>query len=110
MHEGSSVGCRMNWFGFEPMACCPECGEWTSAAAYRDGCHECDPDARIEHHVQRARHELTRIEWELESYLATPRAQNLLAFTRYVEGTRPVRAPSTARQIHARASRPTSAT
>ena len=94
-----------NWFGFEPMACCPECGEWIQAVAYRDGLHECDPDARIEHQVMRARHELTRIEWELASYLATPRARKLLAFTRYLERRRG-RAPSTARQIHARASRP----
>ena len=48
---------------------------------------------------------LTRIEWELASYLATPRARKLLAFTRYLERRRG-RAPSTARQIHARASRP----
>ena len=93
-------------FGFEPMACCPDCGEWIPAVAYRDGIHECDPDPRIEHQVTRARHELTRIEWELESYLATPRARKLLAFARYLERRR-VRAPSTARQIHARASRPT---
>ncbi len=94
-----------NWFGFEPMACCPECGEWVGAAAYRDGGHECDPDTRIEHQVVRARHELTRIEWELASYLATPRARKLLAFTRYLERRRGS-APSTARQIHARASGP----
>jgi hypothetical protein len=109
MH-GRSVGYRMNSFGFEPMACCPECGEWTPAAACREGGHECDPDGRIEHQVRRARQELTRIEWELDAYLATPRAQKLLAFARYVEGIRRARAPSTARQIHASASRPTSAT
>lgn len=96
----------MTGFGFEPMACCPECGEWVAAAAYRDGLHECDPEARIEHQVDRARHELTRIEWELSSYLATPRARTLLEFTRYLERRR-VAAPSTARQIHERASRRT---
>ena len=95
----------MSWFGSEPMACCPECGEWVAAAAQRDGLHECDPEGRIEYQVTRARHELTRIEWEVASYLATPRARNLLAFARYLEDRR-ASAPSTALPIHARASRP----
>jgi hypothetical protein len=94
-----------DWFGFEPMACCPECGEWIPVVAYRDGLHVCDADARIEHQVMRARHELTRIEWELASYLATPRARNLLEFTRYLE-RRHVGASPAAGRAHGAAVRP----
>jgi hypothetical protein len=50
-----------------------------------DRSHECDPAARIEYHVMRARFELTRIESELAAYIATPRARNLLAFRRYLD-------------------------
>jgi hypothetical protein len=75
------------WMSFrtQPLSCCPECGQWLTASALRDGSHECDPAARIEYHVMRARFELSRIESELASYLATPRARNLLAFRRYLE-------------------------
>ena len=97
----------MSWFGPEPMACCPECGEWVSAAAHRDGLHECDPDGRVEYQVTRARHELTRIEWELASYLATPRARKLLAFARYLEDRRAGARP-TARPVRVRTPGPIS--
>ena len=58
--------------GTQPLSCCPECGQWLTPPVARDGSHECDPDARIEYHVMRARFELTGIEAELDRYLETP--------------------------------------
>lgn len=67
------------------MACCPECGEWIGPVAMSGGVHECDASVRIEYQVERARSDLSHIELELASYLATPRARKLLAFRRYLE-------------------------
>jgi hypothetical protein len=53
--------------------------------ALSEGLHVCDPEARIEYLVARARHELAGIEFELAGYLRTPRARKLLAFRRYLE-------------------------
>ena len=77
----------MTGFGFtgEPMACCPQCGAWVPASDHAAGTHTCDREALIEYQVSRARRELTRIEWELASYRATPRARKLLAFRRFLE-------------------------
>jgi hypothetical protein len=80
----------MSWLPPEPMACCPDCGVWIQAATLRDGLHECDREALVEHQVLRARRELGRIEWELACYLQTPRARKLLAFRRYLERRRHV--------------------
>jgi hypothetical protein len=77
----------------QPMACCPECGEWIAAGTLRDGFHECDRDVLTEYQVTRARGELARLEWELACYLATPRARKLLAFRRFLE-ERDGRAPA----------------
>ena len=72
-------------FRIQPLSSCPDCGQSLAASALRDGSHECNQAARIEYHVTRARFELSRLESELASYIATPRAQNLLAFRRYLE-------------------------
>lgn len=69
----------------QPMACCPDCGQWVPGGELADGLHVCDGECLVEYQVARARRELTRLEWELACYLATPRARKLLAFRKYLD-------------------------
>lgn len=67
---------------------CPDCGLSVRRAALATGEHRCVQENVIAHQTRKARDELVGLEGELADYLATDRAQKLLAFERWCEENR----------------------
>ncbi len=62
---------------------CPECGLRVPAHYLAAGMHTCRPENVLERQIDQARLELEHLEDEIAEYLTTPRAQTLLAFSRW---------------------------